>query len=54
MFGINSCGIWLGYLLAVLSVLLCVWYGAKKWNKDDDSAADDNWDSAETQLNENL
>lgn len=36
MFGIEDPVIYIGYLLTVLSLLLCVIYGAINWNKGDD------------------
>ena len=36
MFGIEDPVIYIGYLLTVLSLLLCVIYGAINWNKRDE------------------
>jgi len=36
MFGIDDPGIWLAYLLCILSSLLCVAYGIINWNKGDE------------------
>jgi hypothetical protein len=36
MFGIEDPVIYIGYLLTILSLLLCVIYGAINWNKGDD------------------
>ena len=33
MFGIDGFGVWLAYLLCILSTLLCVVYGIVNWNK---------------------
>ena len=34
MFGIEDPGIWLAYLLIIVSTLVCVVYGVVNWNKD--------------------
>ncbi len=34
MFGIEDPGIWLAYLLIIVSTLVCVVYGIVNWNKD--------------------
>ena len=36
MLGIPDPGVWLAYLLCILSVVLCVIYGAINWNKGDE------------------
>lgn len=33
MLGINDPGIYLGYLLAILGLIVCVVFGALNWNK---------------------
>jgi len=35
MLGIPDPQIWLAYLLSILSAVLCVVYGAVKWNSND-------------------
>jgi len=41
MFGIEDPVIFIGYLLTVLSLLLCIVYGAVNWNKGDDPEGDE-------------
>ncbi len=36
MFGIEDPVIYIGYLLTVLSLVLCIVYGAMNWNKGED------------------
>jgi len=36
MFGIEDPVIFIGYLLTVLSLILCIVYGAINWNKGED------------------
>ena len=36
MFGIEDPVIYIGYLLTVLSLVLCIVYGAINWNKGED------------------
>ena len=45
MFGIEDAGIWLAYLLCILSCLLGVVYGVINWNKGAEpvSASDIEW-----------
>ena len=33
MLGIDGFGVWLAYLLCILSTLLCIVYGIVNWNK---------------------
>lgn len=35
MFGIEDPGIWSVYLLTVLCVGYSIWFGAKRWNRED-------------------
>ena len=59
MLGIDDPGIYLGYLLALFSLLACVWYGAKNWNKGaepgpDELKRDMDWEEQEEKINEQL
>lgn len=59
MLGIDDPGIYLGYLLSLLSLIACVWYGAKNWNKGaeidpDELKRDIDWEEKEDQINEQL
>lgn len=36
MLGIQDPGVWMAYLLCILSVVICVIYGAVNWNKGDE------------------
>lgn len=59
MWGINDPSIYLGYLLAVLSLLLCVWYGTKNWNNGRETDVqeireDEAWELKDEQLKEQL
>jgi len=38
MLGIKDPGIYLAYLFTLLSAALCIWYGIKNWNKEDDES----------------
>lgn len=37
MIGIDDPGIYMGYLLAILSLLACVVYGIMNWNKGEET-----------------
>ena len=37
MIGIDDPGIYMGYLLAVLSLLACIVYGIMNWNKGEET-----------------
>lgn len=59
MFGIPDPGIWMGYLLSVLSLILCIVYGAWNWNNgsepaQEDPAADLEWEQMEEEIKELL
>lgn len=59
MLGIHDPSIYLGYLLAVLSLVACVWYGAKNWNNgqepDESELREDfDWEVKDEQLKEQL
>ncbi|MCW0482882.1 symporter small accessory protein [Gaoshiqia sediminis] len=59
MLGIDDPGIYLGYLLSVLSLVACVWYGAANWNKGAEITAEElkrdiDWETKEDQINEEL
>jgi len=41
MFGIEDPVIYIGYLLTVLSLILCIVYGAINWNKGEEPAKSD-------------
>ena len=44
-----------GYLLCILSTLLCIVYGIINWNKEDEpiSATDKQWEQEEVKIEEN-
>ena len=57
MFGIPDPAIWLGYLLAILSLVACVVYGIINWNKGSDPAPpelveDLEWEQKDEEINE--
>lgn len=59
MFGIPDPAIWIGYLLAILSLLACVVYGALYWNKGSDPAPteleqDIEWEQKDDEIKEIL
>ncbi|HNX80182.1 MAG TPA: hypothetical protein PKJ24_09860 [Prolixibacteraceae bacterium] len=59
MIGIPDPAIWIGYVLAILSVIACIVYSVKNWNKSDDPAPDApereiNWEKEEDKINEML
>jgi len=59
MLGIPDPAIWLGYLLAILSVAACIVYSVRYWNKSDDplpdpSEKEKNWEKVEEKINEML
>ncbi|HOJ49349.1 MAG TPA: hypothetical protein PKW55_00880 [Spirochaetota bacterium] len=47
-----SLGIYLAYILTILSVLLCVIYGIINWNKGDEPLTEDdlNWVKVEDEI----
>ena len=59
MLGIHDPSIYLGYLLAVLSLAACVWYGAKNWNNGSETDVaewkkDLDWEEKDEQINQQL
>ena len=56
MLGIPDPGVWLAYLLCILSVLLCVVYGAINWNKGGEPVTpeDVKWVKDEKQAEEDV
>jgi len=36
MLGIPDPGVWMAYLLCIVSVVISIWYGAANWNKGDE------------------
>jgi len=56
MLGIPDPGVWLAYLLCILSVIICVIYGAANWNKGDEQVfpEDVKWAKDEQQVKEEL
>ncbi len=56
MLGIEDPGVWVAYLLCLLSALLCVVYGAINWNKGEEPVEqeDRQWAREEKQVEEKL
>jgi len=56
MFGIADFWIFLAYLLCILSSLLCVVYGIRKWNKDGEPVEERQmkWAKEEDEISETL
>ena len=58
MFGLEGFGVMLGFVLTLLSALLCIIYGIRNWNRGylDESEADrkQTWIEEEQQLEETL
>jgi hypothetical protein len=56
MLGIEDPGVWSAYLLCILSVVLCVIYGAVNWNKGDEPVypEDVKWVKDEEEVKEKL
>jgi len=56
MLGIQDPGVWLAYLLCILSVVLRVVYGLVNWNKGDEAVhpEDVKWVKDEEQVKEEL
>lgn len=59
MLGIHDPSIYLGYLLAILSTIACVWYGVKNWNKGAETEPvelqqDVEWETKDEQINEQI
>lgn len=59
MFGIPDPGIWMGYMLSIMSLVLCIVYGAYNWNKgkepvQEDLTTDLEWEQKEEEMNQML
>ena len=56
MLGIDDPGVWVAYVLCILSTLLCVIYGAINWNKGDEPTQADDlaWAKEEKKVEEEL
>ncbi len=59
MLGIHDPSIYLGYLVAGLSLLACIFYGIKNWNKGQEPDVselqkDAAWESKDDELKEQL
>jgi len=56
MLGIEDFRVWPAYLLCILSAMLCVIYGARNWNRGDDSVepADVQWAAEEEKAEQDL
>jgi hypothetical protein len=57
MFGIPDPVIWIGYLLTILSVVACIVFSVKNWNKTDEAVPENlekdlKWEKEENELNE--
>ncbi len=59
MLGIQDPSIYLGYLLAILSLVACIWYGIANWNKgietdENQFNKDVEWEEKDEQIKEQL
>ena len=56
MFGISDPGVWLAYLLCILSTVFAVIYSAVNWNKGDEAVLpeDVKWVKDEKKVEEDL
>jgi hypothetical protein len=56
MLGIDDPGVWLAYVLSVLSAVLCVVYSWWNWNRGDDQVRteDVRWAVREDRIEKNL
>ncbi len=56
MFGIDSIGVSLAYVLCIASAILCVVYGAITWNRGDEPVEPDDvkWVAEEKKVDEEL
>lgn len=57
MFGIIDPVIWIGYVLTILSVIACIVFSVKNWNKGADTVSEEpdknlEWEKKENELNE--
>lgn len=59
MFGIDDPAIYLGYLLTILSLILCIIYGALNWNNGGELESsnlelDEKWEAEEEKIESRL
>lgn len=56
MLGIDDTGVWMAYVLCLISTLLCVIYGIVRWNKGDEPTeeTDVKWVQDEKKVEEEL
>ena len=56
MLGLDHAGVWMAYLLCILSAALCVVYGAINWNRGDEPTKpeDVTWAQEEKKVEEEL
>lgn len=59
MFGLPDVGIWLVYLLCILSAMICIVYGIINWNKGSENEAESikeelAWQEKEAEIEEKL
>ena len=56
MFGLEHPSVALGYILTLLSVLFCILYGVKNWDKGDETVQpeDEQWVKGEKEVQETL
>ena len=58
MLGISDVGIWLAYLLCIVSAIACLVYGIVNWNKgensDHEKAMDEKWAKEELEIEESV
>ncbi len=56
MLGIQDPGVWLAYILCILSAAFCAVYGFSHWNKGEEPVytEDKKWVEAEKELEEKL
>ena len=56
MLGIEGTGVWLAYLLCILSTALCVAYGLINWNRGDEPVeqTDVQWAEEEKKVEDEL
>lgn len=57
LLGIEDLWVWLAYVLCILSTVLCVAWGALRWNKDDAAEPDEevrHWVEEEDKVEEEL
>lgn len=58
MLGLEGVAVPLGFVLTILSTLLCVFYGIKNWNKgyvtEEEMVQESVWKAEESKVTENL